>query len=600
MKTAKRMTSTLLTLGMLLTLVSGMTLSAAAAVHTVGDYAALTAALGAAGDGDVIQLSANITGAVSYTVGPDVTVTIDGTNAGGENYALIGPDLSAISGAGSAGLALGGSGRIILRNLTLMGGLTPSDSGVSTGLYINAGDLDVQCQGRVCAVGSGDTFVGSSLGLLINALGDDGSVRVTEAVGGPSNYHSSGVDYYGGGTVYVGRAAGGQSNSDSCGVYMSGADGVLHVDTATGGTVTGNNANSFGICNGDTGTIYVGAASGGTVLSTGYGYSYGVYNGGAGVIHAATATGGAAPMGSNGYSYGAYNYGDNGGVVHVTTATGGFATCYSCGVYNEYGSLHAFTATGGTVSGSSFAQSYGAINGYGCLNVGTATGGGAHSSGTAANSYGILNSEGIVNAQTAIGGEAEGAAGGSSYGVFTYSGTVNVGAATASANANGIYGVFIESAHGTVNAGAADTVSSVGTANIGPQETASVTLVKVSSAACPLSAIVIAAAGDTDIGEPPAVYGADGAELGWYLDSERTMLFAGDQLNPEITALYSGYDDSEGGTDEEGGDDTGDKDEVDIWSAPVYIPQETIPLAQVPAPQAEQPAKLNPDTGARS
>jgi hypothetical protein len=41
----------------------------------------------------------------------------------------------------------------------------------------------------------------------------------------------------------------------------------------------------------------------------------------------------------------------------------------------------------------------------------------------------------------------------------------------------------------------------------------------------------------------PAVYGADGAELGWYLDSERTMLFAGDLLNPEITALYSGYDD---------------------------------------------------------
>ncbi len=68
-------------------------------------------------------------------------------------------------------------------------------------------------------------------------------------------------------------------------------------------------------------------------------------------------------------------------------------------------------------------------------------------------------------------------------------GTVNVGTAAASTTADGSYGVYIDAINGTVNTGEADTVSSVGIANIGPQETAQVTLVKVSSARLPKSAM---------------------------------------------------------------------------------------------------------------
>ena len=168
-------------------------------------------------------------------------------------YTVTAPDSADSS---SFALVLGGSGTIILQNITLQGGTVSSGEYTSSGLSIASG---------------------SSLTVL--------SGGAFSANGGGSSYRSAGVIHLGAGAVNVDSAAGG-SGTTSYGVY-NGGSGTVNVNTAQAGT---GSSGSYGIYN-NGGTVNAAAATGDT---------YGVYNFASSYVNVTSAQGNTYDIYNNG------------------------------------------------------------------------------------------------------------------------------------------------------------------------------------------------------------------------------------------------------------------------------------------------------------
>lgn len=229
-----------------------LTLAACAAQLTsngaVTNYDTIQNALDAAADGDTVTVLRNSTETLTYPGTVEKTFTVDG---GG--YTVTAPDSADSS---SFALVLGGSGTIILQNITLQGGTVSSGEYTSSGLSIASG---------------------SSLTVL--------SGGAFSANGGGSSYRSAGVIHLGAGAVNVDSAAGG-SGTTSYGVY-NGGSGTVNVNTAQAGT---GSSGSYGIYN-NGGTVNAAAATGDT---------YGVYNFASSYVNVTSAQGNTYDIYNNG------------------------------------------------------------------------------------------------------------------------------------------------------------------------------------------------------------------------------------------------------------------------------------------------------------
>ncbi len=295
-----------LTFFIFLILILKFSVQANAAELTVGSggtYATLTAALAAAGNGDIITLLSDISESVSYTAQADKTITIDGNG-----YKLTAPTSETDN---SVALTISGTGKLILKDIVLVGGTTPFlDLGeISAGLYIPDGaDVTILREGTVIALGGkGVTSAG-----VVNYTG---TVNITGACGGNGGY--------------------------SFGVLND--TGTVNACVAQGGTAQGQY--SAGAWNSGIGTVNVAMARGGQSLAADDGFSAGAYNKGGGTINVTDAYGGNAVDSSC-------------GVVNSSSGTVNVKNAY----YGTAPTVYTVANEGGPVNSATNSNTYGTIN----------------------------------------------------------------------------------------------------------------------------------------------------------------------------------------------------------------------------------------------
>lgn len=147
MKKMKRRFSLLMVLTLVFTLLPVTALaSRLPQTVSVSSAAELTDALADSIDGDVLQLTGDITGSFAYTGTSGKTITIDGQSS----YTITAADES------QTALSLSGEGTVILKSITLRGGTNTTEA-MSAGLK-TAGSIVAQSEGTVNAIGGSDSY----------------------------------------------------------------------------------------------------------------------------------------------------------------------------------------------------------------------------------------------------------------------------------------------------------------------------------------------------------------------------------------------------------------------------------------------------------
>ena len=285
MKIRRKLLSILLTVIMVISLLPVATLPVlAATTRMVSTAEELNVALACAVDGDVIQLTNDITAGCPYSAPYQTMITIDGqghklTGTADYNFAL----------------EIYGTGSVILKNITLIG--PQVDANNSYGLFVHE-SATVYSDGTVNAIGG----VVYNYGAYHNSSGlyacDSASVDISTATGGDT------IDLY----------------SISAGVYAEGA-AVVNVGIASGGANCGSY--TYGVWNNGSGVINAEKAYGGKKALS----SYGAYNTGVGTINVTEATGGSLffPTGTD--SVGVFNKGS--GTICFDKAASAIASSYA-------------------------------------------------------------------------------------------------------------------------------------------------------------------------------------------------------------------------------------------------------------------------------
>lgn len=249
----RRMISAVLVVVMLFALLPSGTLTASAADASVSDGAALQTALTDAGkNGGTVTMTGDITGSVKIIVNPNKTVVLDGGD-----YTLTGT-----SGVVDAtALTVDGSGTLILKNITLQGGV-----GSATTLSSNGLSTSNTFRGVIATWGYASVIGGSSLSSDAGCQGLDafgsGSISLTSATGGASGI-SRGVCAINRTTtsilsVYVGSAAAGSSTTYQAGVAAIGQGAIVNV--ATSGCTVATTA--YSVVATEKGTVNIGTPTG--------------------------------------------------------------------------------------------------------------------------------------------------------------------------------------------------------------------------------------------------------------------------------------------------------------------------------------------------
>ncbi len=369
-----------------------------AATITVSDKTELLAALTSANDGDIIQFSSNITASISYTVDPNITITIDGAGhtLTGENELPTPTDTRA--------LILVGSGDINIVNLNIVGGNTAANNGMSIGLYAFA----------TVSINAGAPSTTATW--LTAAGGHSSGTGVTK---------SYGAFYAGAGTgTFKLKSATGSTGTSSIGIQNASSGDVL-LDTAESHSSTTDVDYGYGVINSGSGSTTIMTATGGNAKQ----YSFGVAASNGSIIVDEAYGGSTDTTNGNDISYGAQSYGD-GSITVTSLAVGGNNVTTSYGVYCQDGSIVVDSATGG----NSCENSYGAYCANGTLTVDSAVGGTANIS-----SYGAYCTNGTLNVSTAATG---GPSNNSSFGaILNGSGTISAFDATGG-TAQRSYGAF--------------------------------------------------------------------------------------------------------------------------------------------------------------